>query len=214
MKLELPSKFNHPIAKVEDGQLIILQLDRFEDLNYELTYALRKKRCIYCDTKLQIKNRTLDHRYPRATGGISITNNLFPCCNKCNSKKADLSHKEFLFYRDLKKEDKKAYKEYVAKYKEKILKRIGYILPNKWVEQINIEDVKFREVKYFFHGKKFCRITVFYSQYKHLPRPIIIDKDNNLLDGYNAYMFAKEFGIQQIPAIRLENVILISNREE
>ena len=213
MKLELPEKFKHPIAEVVDGQLMIFRLERFEDLNYELTYALKKKKCIYCDEKLRIKNRTLDHRYPRATGGISITNNLFPCCNKCNSKKSNLTHKEFVDFQEMKKEDRKQYVQLVTKYKEQILHRIGYVLPNKWVEYIDVENVKFRKIDYFFHGKKFCRISEFYSKYKHLPRPIIVDKENNLLDGYNAFIFATEFGIKQIPVIRLENVILVVSKD-
>lgn len=214
MILELPKKFKHPIAEVVDDQLMIFRLERFEDLNYELTYAIKKKKCIYCDEKLRIKNRTLDHRYPRATGGVSITNNLFPCCSKCNSKKSNLTHKEFLVFRELNKGEREEYVKIVNKYKEKILKRIGYVLPNKWVEYIDIDDITYREMKYFFHGKKFCRITEFYNKYKKLPRPIIVDKENNLLDGYNAFMFAKEFGIQQVPVIRLENVILIIGKSE
>ena len=38
------------------------------------------------------------------------------------------------------------------------------------------------------------------------------DKDNQLLDGYNAFMFAKKFRIQHIPVIRLENVILVVDK--
>ena len=79
---------------------------------------------------------------------------------------------------------------------------------------LDVDEVKYRRIEYFFHGKKFCRINEFYNKYHHLPRPIIVDKENNLLDGYNAFMFAKEFGIQQIPVIRLENVILIIDKSE
>ena len=87
MIMELPKKFEFPFAKVKGGILEIYRLERFEDLMYELTYALKKKRCVYCGKKLKRTNSTLDHRYPRDTGGISITNNLFPCCSKCNSNK-------------------------------------------------------------------------------------------------------------------------------
>lgn len=212
MLLELPKKFEHPIAKVVDETLLIFQLERFEDLNYELTYSIKKDRCVYCDAQLKLKNRTLDHRYPRATGGISITNNLFPCCSKCNSKKSNMTHKEFLVFRELNKEERPKYVEQVTKQKEKVLKRIGYVLPHKWVEYMDVEDVKYREMQYFFFGKKFCRINEFYSKYKKLPRPIIVDKDNQLLDGYNAFMFAKKFRIQHIPVIRLENVILVVDK--
>ena len=49
MLLELPKKFKHPIAEIADDTLMIFRLERFEDLNYELTYAIKKKKCIYCD---------------------------------------------------------------------------------------------------------------------------------------------------------------------
>ena len=103
MIMELPKKFKLPFAEVtKDGQLIMDQVIRYEDLIYELAYALKKKRCVYCDTRLKNKLiRTIDHRYPRATGGVSIVDNLFPCCSKCNSDKGDLTHKEYLIYREM-----------------------------------------------------------------------------------------------------------------
>lgn len=215
MILELPTKkFKHKNAEIVDDTLMIFQLESFEDLNYELTYALREKKCIYCYTKLKQKNRTLDHRYPRGTGGVSITNNLFPCCSKCNSKKTNLTHKEFMAFKELDKEERRKYMEFVNDYKEKILNRIGYVLPKKWVEYMSVEDIKYRKIKDFVYGKKFSRIKEFYKVHKHLPRPIVIDRENNVLDGYNAFMFAKEYGIQFIPVIKLHNVILVNDKSE
>ena len=43
MIMELPEKFEFPFAKVKGGILEIYRLERFEDLMYELTYALRKR---------------------------------------------------------------------------------------------------------------------------------------------------------------------------
>ena len=214
MILELPKKFKHKNAEIVDDTLMIFQLERFEELNYELTYALKKKKCIYCDTNLKHRNRTLDHRYPRATGGVSITNNLFPCCSKCNSKKTNLTHKEFMVFRKLDKEERQEYMEFVNDYKEKILNRIGYVLPNKWVEYMSVEDIKYRKITNFVYGKKFSKIKDFYDAHNHLPRPIIVDKENNVLDGYNVFMLAKEYGILFIPVIKLKNVILVYDKSE
>ena len=49
-----------------------------------------------------------------------------------------------------------------------------------------------------------------YTKYKKLPRPIIVDKNNQLLDGYSIVLFARDFKIKQIPVIKLENVELIN----
>ena len=46
--------------------------------------------CVYCNTKLNKQNRTLDHVVPRAQGGGALGyDNLVPCCQKCNWTKAD-----------------------------------------------------------------------------------------------------------------------------
>lgn len=96
MNIELPRKFNLPFVRIEEEQLILDYVRRYEDLMYELTYAQKEKRCIYCGKKLNKNNRTIDHLYPRCTGGISITNNLFPCCSPCNEDKGNLTHDEYL----------------------------------------------------------------------------------------------------------------------
>ena len=177
---------------------------------YELTYALKKKRCVYCGKKLKCTNSTLDHRYPRDTGGISITNNLFPCCSKCNSNKGNLTHEEYLNARDLSKRDKKEYIKKLYKYREKTMKKIGFKLPKKWVTWEDINRINYKKTYPELRGKRYCKILEFYQKYKKLPRPIIVDKNNQLLDGYNIVLFARDFKIKQIPVIKLENVELIN----
>lgn len=209
MIIELPKKINIPFVDIADGHLIIEQMPRYEDLMYELTYAQKKKKCVYCGVRLRECNRTLDHRYPRDTGGVSITNNLFPCCHKCNSAKGNLTHKEYLESRDLLKRERREYVKELRKQKEEILGRIGYILPTDWVEYIDLNEIKYQKPSYDFRGKKYYRILEFYNQYKKLPRPIVVDKENQLLDGYNIIIFAKDLNIQYIPVIKLENVVVI-----
>lgn len=209
MIIELPKKINIPFVDIADGNLIIEQIVRYEDLMYELTYAQKKKKCVYCGRRMKKNNRTLDHRYPRDTGGVSITNNLFPCCPKCNSNKGNLTHKEYLECRNMSKQERKEYVRMLNEQKKEILGRIGYILPTQWVEYIDVKEVKYRKTAYDFRGKKYYRILEFYNQYKKLPRPIIVDRENQLLDGYNIIVFAKDFNIQYIPVIKLENVVVI-----
>lgn len=91
-----------------------------------------------------------------------------------------------------------------------MLKTIGYILPNDWVDYMEVNEVKYRQASHEFHGKKYYRLSEFYNKYKKLSRPIIVDSKNQLLDGYNVVVFAKEFGIQYIPVVKLENVTVLN----
>lgn len=213
MIMELPKKYESPFARVKNGILEIYRKERFEDLMYELTYALKKRRCIYCGKKLKRSNSTLDHRYPRDTGGISITNNLFPCCCKCNSAKSNLTHNEYLKIRSLSAKEKKAYLKELSQYRERIMRKIGFKLPRKWVTFEDINTIKYQKMITDLRGKRYCRIVEFYQKYGKLPKPVIVDKSNYLLDGYNIILFAKDYKIKKIPVIKLENVKLVDNKK-
>lgn len=101
MIINLPKDFyyekNDAKAYIKDGNLFCENNISFERLMYHITYVLRGKDiCYYCGCDLNEKNRTLDHMYPRDFGGVSITNNLVPCCIDCNQKKNNLTLEEFL----------------------------------------------------------------------------------------------------------------------
>jgi len=211
MIMDLPKKFcikNY--ANVEDGILYIERLERIEDLMYELTYAMRKHRCVYCGKKLKRKNSTLDHRYPRDTGGVSIVNNLYPTCPLCNSHKSNYLHHEYLKLCQMSKDEKRKELKKFRKHREKNLKKIGYLLPKKWVEQVDLPDIRCRPPGEDLRGKKYHRIVAFWNTYHHLPKPVVIDKNNVLIDGYNLIIFARDFNIKTIPAIKLENVVVVN----
>jgi hypothetical protein len=209
--MELPKRFKLSFAEVKNEILYIYKLMRFEDMMYELTYSLKDMKCVYCGKKLHVTTRTIDHRYPRDTGGISITNNLFPCCGSCNTEKSNLTHKEYLKLKkkDSKKERKK-YLQHVCSYNKKVMKNIGYKLPKKWVEMEYVDNIKYDVPQEYLRGKKYNKILEFYNKYGKILRPVIVDKNNNLLDGFNVLLFAMDFEIEKVPKIRLENVILLS----
>lgn len=209
MYIELPQQFKLSFAKIVGNELLLYRLIRFEDVMYELTYALKEKVCVYCGQELKADDSTLDHRYPRDTGGISITNNLFPCCSRCNSNKSNLTHEEYLNVCKLSKEECKKYLIYVAENNKKIMKKIGYKLPRKWVTYEDVCNISYETPVDTLRGKRYRRILEFYKQYGKLPRPAIIDKYSQLLDGYNVLLFAKDWRIQRIPVIKLENVELL-----
>lgn len=209
MYMDIPERFKLSFAEIQSGKLYIYELLRFEDMMYEITYSLKEKRCVYCGKRLSVHNRTLDHRYPRDTGGISITNNLFPCCSNCNSSKSNLTHDEYLVLRKLSKRDRKKYLKHVYSYNKKIMKKIGYKLPKKWVEERDSRLINYQIPKENLRGKKYYRVVEFYNENKKLPRPIIVDENYSLLDGFNILLFANDFKINTVPIIKLENVLIV-----
>lgn len=206
MIMELPRKFNSQYVSCTGDFLKIHQIVRFEELMYELAKAIKGKRCIYCGKKLKESNYTLDHRYPRDTGGVSITNNLFPCCEICNSAKGNLTHNEYLEIIGLSKRDKKKIVKDIFAHNDIIMKKIGFKLPRRWVEFQCAEKVHYIDPKCFNKGKKYRNIATFYKRNHRIPRPVIVDRNFNLLEGYNIILFAKEMDISEIPMIVLENV--------
>lgn len=214
MIMELPITFKARFAEVDNGEFLVYRLFRYEDLIYELVYALKEKKCVYCEKDLEEKNSTLDHRYPRATGGISITDNLFVCCPKCNGKKGNLTHEEYMKSMELSSEkEKERYRKEIERHTEQILTKIGFKLPRKWIDFEKTKEIEYQTPWEIFRGKKYHRIVEFYERYSKLPRPIVVDKNNFLLDGYNTILFSEDFGIEDVPVIRLENTRYVRNQE-
>ena len=61
-----------------------------------------------------------------------------------------------------------------------------------------------------YKGKKYKSIKNFYERFNHFQKPIIVDKNNFLLDGFTMLMYAKNKGIKNIPVIELENVEVVT----
>ena len=76
----------------------IIRLYRYVNIPYKRVNLSRQnvyKRdgfsCVYCGTH---DNLTLDHVVPRSQGGRDTWENLVTACQKCNSRKGDLSPEE------------------------------------------------------------------------------------------------------------------------
>lgn len=74
------------------------------------------ERCYYCNTPLNIYNRSIDHLIPLARGGENKTYNRVYACKNCNNLKMDMTVTEFNRYKELKEKYKG--KELVDKCKE------------------------------------------------------------------------------------------------
>jgi len=53
------------------------------------------RKCRYCDNTLDIYNIVCDHTYPISMGGSSDITNLQIICGRCNTRKGNLTNKEF-----------------------------------------------------------------------------------------------------------------------
>lgn len=214
MIIELPAKFNYGNqAKIEDGILKIPSGVSWREFMYRLTTASKGKVCWYCGKKLKKEEITMDHLYPQDLGGPTITNNLVPACSMCNNKKGNLTEQQ---YRNLLSAPEKKRKEikskFIARNEEKKVKK-GYYLPKEWITTKKIDAILVTWLmSESYTGKRYSKIETFYKQYGHLPYPIIVDRNNYLLDGFLVLIFAKNNGISKIPTIVLENVEIVFHK--
>lgn len=56
-------------------------------------YAADGYQCVYCKSSDDL---TIDHKIPEMHGGTNDRDNLHTACRKCNAKKRDLTHDEFI----------------------------------------------------------------------------------------------------------------------
>ena len=52
--------------------------------------------CRYCETRLDIGNIVCDHIEPLSNGGCSIKKNLQIICSRCNTRKGNISHQDYI----------------------------------------------------------------------------------------------------------------------
>lgn len=218
MIIDLPQKFfydsgDNGKSYVQGGILYIQGQINFEDLMYTITYSVKGyERCFYCGRELDPSKRTLDHMYPRVFGGVSIPSNLVPCCKNCNGNKSCLNTSQFYHLRRIKSKDakEKAFKGMVLQNQSLYEKRI--ILPRKWITNyaVNIvtDDIDFSKIR--FDPIRITKLEDFYKMHLHYPKPVIVSKNDWVLEGLHILHHAKNHAIDFVPAIVLENVVHIS----
>lgn len=220
MIMDLPEKFSIGDARqkndafIEDGILKIRKDASYRFVIFELTFELKggKHICRYCGKYFSDKKMTMDHMYPQGMGGPTITNNLLPSCQKCNSEKSDMTREQYEKYKELEAARKncKAYLKDLRNYKESIKKREEFEIPKEWISKREISTI-IAEIRLddCTQNAKYKKVAEFYAQYNHIQKPIIVDKNGFLLDGFYAVIFAKNNLIASLPAIELENVEVI-----
>lgn len=216
MIIELPKKFYYQgndkscFAKVENGMLKIHGLISLRSLMYTITYQLKgEKQCYYC--KSCTKELTMDHMFPQDLGGPTIPNNLLPACQECNNKKSNLTYSEYIKYRKRKGEvNRNKFFISCMKEKEKLKRNKKYQIPEKWIEKKPVSRILLSvDTEITTRGNRYSKIHNFYKKYGFLPKTIVVDKNNFLLDGALILFYAKNEGITNVPVIKLENVEVI-----
>lgn len=197
------------ILKIYDGQVY------WDDLMYALAYNLNKiKTCPYCGKPIRKKKLELDHMFPRDYGGVSITNNLIPCCSDCNSDKGNLNIYEYkeLINKHYSKRERGKEKHRIIKAKEGLRLLRKSFLPRKWIKKININKLKVRSCysKNKAETKRVTENIAYIKKFGCFKRPILVDKNLYIVDGYTWYLAAKKTGkLNNLPVIKMENVEII-----
>jgi hypothetical protein len=62
----------------------------------EIVIARDGLACHYCETMVQPKNFTVDHKLAIVNGGNNELDNLVGCCKRCNSRKSDKPYDVFV----------------------------------------------------------------------------------------------------------------------
>lgn len=217
MNIQLPNQFSfrkdNVKAYIENDILFYEGIFSFDRVMYQATYEMRNPSiCYYCGCELNKEKRTIDHMYPRDLGGVSITNNLVPCCTKCNHEKDNMTMQEYFNYLKFEStKERKEYKSKVMQNHEVYRYKNGFFIPEDWYEynseHIYVEILLSEEC---IKGKRYKYICEFYKKYGHFPRPVVKTADDKLVDGFLVLLFAKNNQIDKIPCIKMENVIELS----
>lgn len=212
MIIELPEKltFGGKTIPVVNGVARIPISVNWRTFVYKITVDKKGKQCWYCGKPLKKEEITMDHLYPQDLGGPTIPNNLAPCCSICNSKKGCLTEWQYRQFLNAPENKKKAIKARFAKSREYYKCKSGFFLPKGWITTREIDSIFVKMlINETYLCKQYRKIEGFYKVYGHLPYPIVVDRNNYLLDGFLVLMFAKNNNITKIPTIVIKNIEMV-----
>lgn len=216
MRIQLPKTFEYHVgqadATVQNGVLEMTPMS-FEKVMYQLTYRMKGKvRCAYCHKVLEPNEISLDHVFPRDYGGISIPNNLKPCCHKCNEDKGNFLPWQYRRLCQLSRKEKNQEEERYQYENMQARKERGVLLPKEWYEmrkEYSVLTVITSE-RPFKESRKYQRVIEMYETYGKICKPIVVSQNRFVLDVFSVLLAAKNLGMKiPLPFITLENVIVI-----
>ena len=218
MYIKLPDNFSYIVkgrryAVVENDTLYIFAIGNisWEKMVYEMSYEIHgSNTCKYCGRK-NCKDMTLDHKFAISQGGVSIPDNLVPVCQKCNIRKSYMNYEQYKKYLSKSQNQREVYKEGIDKEIEQIRYEKGFNLPKNWITMMDISEIISRDATEWYNTlKKYKKLQRFIKAYGNAPRPIIISKNNFLLQGNSLYLAEKDSGFKYVPTVKCENVIVDS----
>lgn len=194
---------------IKDGILFIRNRLSLKRVMSSLTYQMKgRRKCFYCHEKFLPSQMTLDHLYPQEIGGPTITNNLVPCCNECNGRKANMTQEEYFVFSHLGSTDEKLKYSIELSVRRKEFQKKGlYGLPAEWLQETPTNRIKFHTIK--ISEEEYSRKQEKFLECGHLPKPIVVDRKLNLLDGVHWLIIARNYDIKTVNVIKLDNVELI-----
>lgn len=223
MIIELPEKyykaFNGGYVQVRND---ILEIHgyftcKYESIMIDLAYQIHgHTRCNYCGKTVEPNKITIDHLFSRNFGGITVTSNLRPTCQKCNSDKANMNQAEFQVWKTIKSKNERK-KFYKGVIEEKLKRKrdpnnpYGFDLPKQWVTYVPIDVIEKVNNINVKGSKRYNRMMNFVNLYGKLPRTVTLSLNNILLNGETLYAVAQKRNIERVPAVILENVMWFEN---
>lgn len=191
------------------------KMESFQRLMVKLAYEINGgNRCYYCNRKFTIeKFRTIDHIYPKMWGGPTITNNLVPCCNKCNYEKNNLSGSQYIKLLNSIQEGtyEKCLKE-IQELQSYLIKSKTLGIPDNWLSKRDVSDIiipKGIGKEDYKRTRQYKKTKMYFKTNGYIQRPITTDRYLTLLDGFYSLMFAIDNNISQVLVVQLENVELV-----
>ena len=199
-------------AFIENGILKIRFADEYLPI---MSAVIRTEgQCAYCGRKLEQEKITVEHIMPKCRGGITGFKNIAAACNNCNNKKTFFTIEEFEVYKKLRENrDTHGAREYLKKCEKDMnsCKREGIFtkMPGVEVEKFEIEKIVVKqslEISYNYSSKKERVERNHVAEYGRLRRPLVIDKNNILLESKQLYELAKDYNFTVVPVVILQDV--------
>ena len=194
--------------RIENGILYLGYGYSFQNVMYNLTYFMKGKNyCYYCKRTIPRNKITMDHMYPRSTGGPTIPQNLIPSCKRCNSEKSDMTFAQYQTYLNLSSfSERKSYLSTITSLKEGIKNMGMFEIPNEWITPVKTSEIHTNIDFANISETKFQKAKSYYKTYHGFQVPMILDRNLYSLDGFYVLFVAKSSDISYVPAIVLDNV--------
>lgn len=198
---------------INDGILYLRYGQSFQGAMYALTYFMKGRHfCYYCKKSFPRNEITMDHMYPRSTGGPTIPQNIIPACKGCNTTKADMTKNQFLRYLSLHSEVEQSLFASKMRNLKDDYKSIGmFEIPIEWITPIRVCKIHTSIDFANLSDSKFKKVKAYYEEHHSFQHPIILDRNLYSLDGFYILFVAKACEVPVIPAIVLDNVEIRHN---